>query len=120
MLYAGHYDKRWYDVKLHTGEVVRDCWPNAGMFNHSVDEDYPDGRVIPGSQVEFTRKTNDPIWRSIDKSRAIEKKLTKILTGVFYKGATAGLKYPQVAEPDEDYLRGRVADVVKILKEKKS
>jgi hypothetical protein len=30
--WAGRYDKKWYDVKLPNGELIRHCWPNAGTM----------------------------------------------------------------------------------------
>lgn len=28
----GEYEKEFYDVELHDGEVVAECWPNAGRI----------------------------------------------------------------------------------------
>lgn len=30
--YSGNYEKQEYDVKLVDGSVIKNCWPNAGMF----------------------------------------------------------------------------------------
>ncbi len=29
----GNYVKEFYDIKLHDGKVLRNCWPNAGRMH---------------------------------------------------------------------------------------
>ena len=31
---VGSYEKKFYDIKLHSGVIMRGCWPNAGYFNN--------------------------------------------------------------------------------------
>ncbi len=31
--YEYGYDKQEYDIKLYTGEIIYNCYPNAGKFN---------------------------------------------------------------------------------------
>jgi len=31
--YVEDYEKCFYDVKTPEGEIIRECWPNAGKFN---------------------------------------------------------------------------------------
>lgn len=31
-VFDGHYDKTMYDIRLVSGEIVEECWPNAGTF----------------------------------------------------------------------------------------
>jgi hypothetical protein len=39
MSFTADYDKTFYDVWLPTGEIVKECWPNAGSMNSSDDSD---------------------------------------------------------------------------------
>lgn len=48
--YTGAYTKRFYDIKLHSGEVYEECWPNAGTFHEGMI-----GKVIQGKDVEYVR-----------------------------------------------------------------
>lgn len=36
--YNGEYEKEWYDIELESGDIIEQCWPNAGWFHseHSV------------------------------------------------------------------------------------
>lgn len=36
--YIGDYDKQEYDIKLHDGTIVENCYPNGGKFNSLSDE----------------------------------------------------------------------------------
>lgn len=60
--YSGEYLKRWYDVKLKNGDIVKDCWPNAGFFHSFDEEDQFKGR-IPGSEVAEVQEVDDPFYR---------------------------------------------------------
>lgn len=31
--WTGDYEKKWYDIRLLSGEVIESCWPNAGCMN---------------------------------------------------------------------------------------
>lgn len=66
-VYTGEYEKKWYDIKMNNGIIIKDCWPNAGMF-HSEDSDY-----IPSQNVAYIRETDDPIWRAVDARQAKQK-----------------------------------------------
>lgn len=52
--YVGYYEKRFYDIELLGGEVICNCYPNAGGFHT------PDARRIDGKDVRRVRfsKTN--------------------------------------------------------------
>ena len=47
--FNGNYEKEFYDVRLHNGQEIHDCWPNAGMFHA------PGGTVITGAEVSSVR-----------------------------------------------------------------
>lgn len=66
--YTGEYEKKWYNVMLATGEVIRDCWPNAGGFHsfHEVDQHL--GR-IDGSRVTQIQEVTDPFWKRITEKK---------------------------------------------------
>jgi len=34
--YNFSYEKEWYDIELDNGDIILQCWPNAGWF-HSED-----------------------------------------------------------------------------------
>lgn len=48
--YTGKYTKQYYDVKLWSGEVYEDCWPNANTFHEGVI-----GKMILGKDVAYIR-----------------------------------------------------------------
>jgi hypothetical protein len=53
----GDYDKKHYDVVLHTGELVYLCWPNAGKMME-VEYGVPGvdgGRVFEPAEVRYVR-----------------------------------------------------------------
>lgn len=52
--YTGDYEKEFYDIKLLTGEVYENCWPNAGTFHITG----ADGKVIDGNQVAYIKQSN--------------------------------------------------------------
>lgn len=54
--YIGDYDKFEYDVKLKSGEIIENCYPNGGYFNQ-LDSDVS---VIEGEVAEI-RFSNTPI-----------------------------------------------------------
>lgn len=47
----------------------------------------------------------------------LDEKLIEVLEGVFYKGSSAGLDYPEIAKPDRRYLLGAIVDVKRVLME---
>jgi hypothetical protein len=47
--YNGHYHKIEYDVLTEEGEIIFNCWPNAGIFYT------PDSRRISDTQVSALR-----------------------------------------------------------------
>jgi hypothetical protein len=53
--YAGDYDKRYYDIKLWSGEVYENCWPNANTFHEGVI-----GKLIEGKDVAYVRPSQTP------------------------------------------------------------
>lgn len=65
--YSGEYDKGWYNVKIATGEVVRDCWPNAGGFHSFHEKDQRFGR-IDGSRVTEIQEVDNPFFRVAEKN----------------------------------------------------
>lgn len=66
--YSGEYNKGWYNVKIATGEVVRDCWPNAGGFHSFHEVDQYKGR-IDGSRVTEIQEVDDPFFRVDEKKK---------------------------------------------------
>lgn len=53
--YAGDYEKRYYDIKLWSGEVYENCWPNANTFHEGVI-----GKLIEGKDVAYVRPSQTP------------------------------------------------------------
>lgn len=47
--YKGEYDKEFYDIRLKSGDVIKNCWPNAGTFHT------PTGVVISGEDVSHVQ-----------------------------------------------------------------
>ena len=47
--YEGEYEKEFYDIKLHSGEIIPNCWPNAGTFHTGLD------RIVDGGEVSHFR-----------------------------------------------------------------
>lgn len=56
--YIGDYDKFEYDVKLKSGEVIENCYPNGGYFNQM---DSPSDISINENEVAEIRFSNTPI-----------------------------------------------------------
>ena len=54
----GDYDKFEYDIRLKSGEVVENCYPNAGVFN-SISDVY-DGEGFSEDLVEEIRFSKRP------------------------------------------------------------
>lgn len=63
--YDGAYEKEYYDVKLVTGEIVLNCYPNAGTFHVlKANGKYAEGCVIEGNVVaEYRLSLFDPFKR---------------------------------------------------------
>jgi len=67
--FDGNYEKEYYDVKLLTGDIVENCYPNAGDF-HVLKENnnFAKGCVIEGGTVGEIRLSNyDPFKKSINE-----------------------------------------------------
>lgn len=60
--YSGEYLKQWYDVRLKNGDVVKDCWPNAGFFHSFDEQDQHRGRIA-GSEVTEVQEVDNPFFR---------------------------------------------------------
>lgn len=59
--YSGDYEKQYYDIKLWSGEVYENCWPNANTFHEGVIGKVIDGKdvaYIRGRAAHSSRKTN--------------------------------------------------------------
>lgn len=56
--YNGDYEKRWYDIRLKGGAILKDCYPNAGFFHPLGTNEY-----IGGDRVAAIRETDDPLMR---------------------------------------------------------
>lgn len=54
--YKGDYDKFEYDIKLKTGEIIENCYPNANKFNKL---DVPD--KYHAKDVSEIRFSNNPV-----------------------------------------------------------
>lgn len=57
--YKMDYDKFEYDIKLHTGEVIEGCYPNAGFFSRCEEKS---NKKIHESQIAMIRFTHNPTW----------------------------------------------------------
>jgi hypothetical protein len=64
-VYDGYYEKIPYDISLKTGELVMQCWPNAGGFH----EGEKPNRYFEGCDVAFIQ----PGLNFVSKTRAKEK-----------------------------------------------
>lgn len=63
--FTGDYAKEYYDIKLVTGDIVENCYPNAGTF-HVLKENgkFAQGYMIEGSTVaEFRLSNYDPFQK---------------------------------------------------------
>ena len=52
--FDGNYEKVVQDIKLDTGEIIEQCWPNAGWFVRLKDKQ-PDIHI---KRVVEVRKSN--------------------------------------------------------------
>lgn len=62
--YDGDYQKKMQDIKLHNGDVITMCWPNAGYWNiceKKGNEKYY-GKDIPHKDAAFVRITHNNDW----------------------------------------------------------
>lgn len=62
--YNGEYQKKMQDIKLHNGDIVTMCWPNAGFWNvceKEGNEKYID-KEIPHREAAFVRLTHSKDW----------------------------------------------------------
>lgn len=60
--YTGEYEKKYYDIKLWSGEIYENCWPNANTFHEGTI-----GKVIPGKDVAYIRVSDDEALDRIRK-----------------------------------------------------
>lgn len=61
------YAKHHYDVRLHSGTVIRSCWPNAGRFWDCLG----DGTIYDPGEIQAVRPGEHPM--DIPPSRRIRK-----------------------------------------------
>jgi hypothetical protein len=57
--YNGGYNKYEYDIKLKSGKVILNCYPNSGIF-HSVGV-LSDDLIVKEEKVQEIRFSNEPI-----------------------------------------------------------
>ncbi len=50
--YGGRYEKVWYDIELEDGDIIYNCYPNAGTF-HTCDQ-----RMFTDDKVKRCRITS--------------------------------------------------------------
>jgi len=63
--FDGNYEKSMQDIKLHNGDIVTMCWPNAGywgVLKREGNEKYYGRSDIKVSEAEFVRLTHDNDW----------------------------------------------------------
>lgn len=58
----GSYEKTHYDVELHTGEVIKACWPNAGTMNATDGTGRRFKQEDVKAVLEWTAKEWDEFW----------------------------------------------------------
>ncbi len=61
--WRGVYQKIEYDVLLKSGQIIPNCWPNAGKLNRM---DGKGGSYLPSKLVKFRRAAN-PLMDDIPK-----------------------------------------------------
>lgn len=62
--FDGDYEKSMQDIKLHNGDIITMCWPNAGYWTvvrKKGNEKYY-GKDIPVKEAAFVRLTHDKEW----------------------------------------------------------
>lgn len=52
--YKGDYEKRWYDIKLFNGSIIKECYPNAGIFTDGKGNEY-------GTMVKYIKPCPHPL-----------------------------------------------------------
>jgi len=68
-IFDGEYEKEWYDIKLKTGEIIHQCWPNAGNFHA------PSGKQYKGRTVREMRLCKHPLeYETIEQFKVVRKK----------------------------------------------
>jgi len=69
-MFDGEYEKEWYDIKLKTGEIIHQCWPNAGKFHPPNG-----GRQYEGEEVREVRRCKHPLeYETIKQFKVLRKK----------------------------------------------
>ena len=56
--YDGDYEKRVQDIKLFSGIVYKECWPNAGEW---IVLSLPSNPRIPNKEVEFVKLNKEEL-----------------------------------------------------------
>lgn len=51
--FTGRYTKRFYQVKLPSGEIVSNCWPNAGVIHVNGVRYTPDDDIQIRPQRDY-------------------------------------------------------------------
>ena len=68
-IFDGEYEKEWYDIKLKTGEIIHQCWPNAGNFHAPI------GKQYKGRTVREMRLCKHPLeYETIEQIKVVRKK----------------------------------------------
>lgn len=50
--YNGNYEKKCCNVKLKNGDIVYNCWPNAGLF-HQMQDNYLTIKGEDVAEIEY-------------------------------------------------------------------
>lgn len=80
--YIGDYNKHEYDIKLHDGTIVENCYPNGGNFNSISDEH--DQQSFDESLVAEIRFSQSPRFgindgvSSIPQYEWLDKQINKV------------------------------------------
>lgn len=88
--YQGGYWKREYDIKLHDGTIIENCYPNGGKFNSISDEhdqlDFDESFV---SEIRFSQRPRYFLNDDVSEAKPDPEYLKRIEKG----------KYAQQQEP---------------------
>lgn len=71
--FEGEYEKQFYDVRLPSGEIVKNCYPNAGFMNETGGA----GRKWGEGEVEYrvseSQSWDDTVAAKDNETRKIEE-----------------------------------------------
>lgn len=108
--YIGDYDKFEYDIKLHDGTIVENCYPNGGLFNSISDEHneqaFPEDLVV---EIRFSnaprfginqKVSQIPQYEWLNKQEEIRNKRVKNINAIAtISGIIGGLGAPIMYQP---------------------